>query len=318
MITNILTPLDGSEHAQAALKVSADLAARYGARLQLLHVCEQRAGEAASEPSGHDVREKGAQLLKTAHEQGGVRAVAEVDTILDHGDAAMRILHQAKERGVDLIVMGSRGLGGLARLALGSVSHKVFHLSPCSCVMIHQEGEPAWDGGPKRILAPTDGSEAADRAVALASDLASRYGAELVLLYVIWRGPSLEQLRGTVDMDKLSTAARDELDPSLHPVAEHVSASLIPPVVSRDALREIAQQVLQRSSEAATSKGVAQPRSITLDTDPALGIVNTAKREGADLIVIGNRGLSGIEGVLAGSVSYKVLHSAPVSCAVVR
>ncbi len=318
MIANILTPLDGSDHALTALIVSADLAARYGAHLHLLHVCDASPSNAGSERRGLDLEEKAAQLLKAAQATAEASSATDVDTILDHGDPAKRILHHAKDRDIDLVVLGSRGLGGVARLALGSVSHKVFHLSPCSCVMIHQEGEPAWDGGPKRILAPTDGSEAADRAVALASDLASRYGAELVLLYVIWRGPSLEQLRGTVDMDKLSTAARDELDPSLHPVAEHVSASLIPPVVSRDALREIAQQVLQRSSEAATSKGVAQPRSITLDTDPALGIVNTAKREGADLIVMGSRGLSGIEGVLAGSVSYKVLHSAPVSCAVVR
>ena len=314
MITNILTPLDGSKHAQAALTVSADLAARYGARLQLLHVCDPSAGE----PGGRDLEAEGAKVLKAAHEHAGASAAKDVDTILDHGDAAKRILHHATERGVDLIVMGSRGLGGIARLALGSVSHKVFHLSPCSCIMIHQEGELAWDGGPKQILVPTDGSEAADRAVDFASDLANRYGADLVLLYVMWRGPSLEQLRGTVAIDKLSKAARDELDPTLHPIAEHVSANFIPPVVSRDALREIADQVLQRGGEMAKSKGVAQPKSIVLDTDPALGIVNTAKREGADLIVMGSRGLSGIEGVLAGSVSYKVLHSAPVSCTLVR
>ena len=318
MIANILTPLDGSDHAQTALTVSADLAARYGARLQLLHVCDASPSNAGSERRGLDLEEKAAQLLKAAQATAEASAATDVDTILDHGDAAQRILHHAKERGIDLVVMGNRGLGGVARLALGSVSHKVFHLSPCSCVIIHHEGEISWDGGPKRILVPTDGSGAAERAVGLASDLANRYGAELVLLYVMWRGPSLEQLRGTIDMEKLSKAARDELDPALHPVAERVSANFIPPVVSRDALREIAEQVLQRGRDVATSKGVDQPKSIVIDTDPALGIVNTAKREGADLIVMGSRGLSGIEGVLAGSVSYKVLHSAQISCAVVR
>ncbi len=318
MITNILTPLDGSEHAQAALAFSADLAARYGARLDLLHVCDPSAADLGPEAGGRDLDTQGAHLLSAAQSQAGARGVADVETILEHGDAAKRILFHAKERATDLIVMGSRGLGGFAQLALGSVSHKVFHLSPCSCVMIHQEGDLSSDGGPKRILVPTDGSEAADRAVDLASDLANRYGAELVLLYVMWRGPSLEQLRGTVDLDRLSKPARDELDPSLHPVAEHVSASFIPPVVSRDALREIGEQVLERSGEAAKAKGVAAPKSIILDTEPARGIVNTAKREEADLVVIGSRGLSGLEGVLAGSVSYKVLHSAPVSSIVVR
>lgn len=312
MIASILTPIDGSEHARAALAVSMDLAARYGARLHLLHVRDPGAADRDSETG------EAAQLLKAAQDQAATVVSAGVETILDHGDAARRILHHSADRGVDLIVMGSRGHGTIARLALGSVSNRVFNLAPCSCIMVHQEGKPAWDGGPKRILVPTDGSEAADRAVDFAGDLANRYGAELVLLYVMWRGPSLEQLRGTVDLDRLGKTARDELDPALHPIAEHVSSSFIPPVVSRETLREIAGQVLERGAESAKAKGVTEPRSVVLDTDPALGIVNAAKREGADLIVMGSRGLSGIDGLLAGSVSYKVIHAAPVSCTLVR
>lgn len=314
MISEILTAVDGSEHSKAAVAFSSVLASRFGAQLALLHVHDP--AERGSDARGYE--EGQSDVLNKAKAQAEAAGATEVSTIQDHGDAAKRILHHAKNRSADLVVMGSRGLGGIAQLALGSVSHKVFHSSPCSCVMIHLDQGLSLAEGPKRILVPTDGSETADRAVSLASDLANRYGAELALLYVMCRGPSLEQLRSSVDIEKLSKDARDELDPSLHPVAEHVSSAFIPPVVSRDALREIADQVLERSSAVAKAKGLASPKCIVLDTDPARGIIGASEHEGADLIVMGSRGLSGIKGALAGSVSYKVLHSAPVSCIIVR
>jgi len=183
---------------------------------------------------------------------------------------------------------------------------------------VRQGDDQAAPDGFKSILVPTDGSKQADRAVDLASDIAGKYGAKLALLYVMWRGPSLEQLRASVDAEKLSKSARDELDPALHPIAEHVSAALIPPVVSREALKEIGQQVLERGRQTAEAKGVQVPQLMLLDSDPARAVVNTANREKTDLIVMGSRGLGGIGGLLAGSVSYKVIHSARCSCMAVR
>ena len=343
MIRTIVTPIDGSTHAQMALDLSTDLAARYDARLILLHIgvrdgnVPESLFDAASrelaeaEGSGREtgvqapesrrlrvLETMGQRLLSDARAQAEGKGVKRAETIFDVGDASERILHRAEQESADLIVMGSRGFGELKGLVLGSVSHKVFHLAPCSCVTVNRrDGQAALDEI-GTILVPTDGSDHGDRAVALASEIAGKYGARLILLYVMWRGPSLEQLRASVDPNQLSESTRDALDPARHPIAEHVSSAVIPPVVSKEALEEIGGQVLARGQRAAVARGVRAPVLVLRDGDPARQIVNIAGREEADLIALGSRGLGGAEGLLAGSVSYKVSHTAPCSCLVVR
>ena len=56
--------------------------------------------------------------------------------ICEEGDAAEKILEIAKSKGVDTIVLGSRGLGGVRSLLMGSVSSKVCHAAPCTCIIV--------------------------------------------------------------------------------------------------------------------------------------------------------------------------------------
>ncbi len=343
MIRTILTPVDGSVHAQMALDLSTDLAAKYDAEIVLLHVVThddyvpkelydeaERELMEAEDDSGNTgsaspllLRSKvlehfGHKLLRSSQEFARDKGVKQVETVLDAGAADKRIIHHAGNRSADLIVMGRRGLGKLKELVLGSISHNVFHLAPCSCVTVHQAGTQAAFEGIKSILVPTDGSDQADKAVDFATDIAARYGAKLSLVYVTSRGPSLEALRDSIDMSQLSESARDELDASKHPIAEHVSSALIPPVVSNDALREIGEQVLARGRQTSEAKGVSSTNTVLLDGDPARKILQVARQQQADLITMGSRGLGGVEGLLTGSVSYKVNHSAPCNCLFVR
>jgi nucleotide-binding universal stress UspA family protein len=64
------------------------------------------------------------------------QSVASVRTVMREGDPGAAILQIAKEEKADLIVMGRRGLGDLAGLLLGSVSHKVAHLAECACLTV--------------------------------------------------------------------------------------------------------------------------------------------------------------------------------------
>ena len=65
------------------------------------------------------------------------RVVAMIlDGILKDGDPATSILRAADDEAADIIVMGRRGLGDLAGLLLGSVSHKVTHLASCACLTV--------------------------------------------------------------------------------------------------------------------------------------------------------------------------------------
>jgi len=338
MIRTIITPIDGSVHAQMALDLSTELAVKYDARLVLLHVVTHddnipedlydaaarelmaaETGSAAGPVRRSKVLEHiGNTLLRKAQDLAKRKGVKNVETVIDLGEASKRILHHAENISADLIIMGSRGFGRLKGLVLGSVSHNVFHLAPCSCVTVHHtDGQSEYDRI-KSILVPTDGSDHADKAVELASDIAAKLGAKLSLVYVMSRGPSLENLRDSIDMAQLSESARDELDPAKHPIAEHVSAAVIPPVISKEVLNEIGEQILARGQKTAVEKGVQSSNVVLIDGDPARKIVQVAKREKADLIAMGSRGLGGAESLLSGSVSYKVNHAAPCSCLIVR
>ena len=241
-----------------------------------------------------------------------------VETVFEAGDPGERIVAIAKDRSADLVVMGSRGFGNLKGLFLGSVSHKVYHMAPCSCVTVHRRADQPPLDGIETILVPTDGSAQADRAVDLASDIAAKYGAQLVFLYAMWRGPSLEQLRASVDLNHLSDFAHEELDAARHPVAEHVGSGLFPPVLSKRTFKEIGKNVLERARGTAEAKGAPGPTLVLREGDPARTIVNVARRRKVDLIAMGSRGLGTVEGMFTGSVSYKVNHTAPCSRLIVR
>ena len=343
MLQTIVTPIDGSAHAQLALELASTLAAKYDARLILINVAvgdenvpedvyntasrklmdEERDGKDTGVPQhkSHYLRVLGClgkSLLADARQLAEKLGVKQVETVTVLGGAGEQIIQHAKQSSADLIVMGSRGFSELKGLVLGSVSQKVLQMATCSCLTVHQGRGEGGQVGIERILVPTDGSEIADRAVEFAADIAGKIGAKMVLEYVMWRGPLLEQLRAAIDMQALSPKARDELDPAKHPIAERATSAFFPPVVSKETLQEIGQQILDRNRRVAEEKNVTDVELVLLDGDPARKIVQVAKNKEADLIVMGSRGLGAAESMLYGSVSYKVSQAAPVSCMVVR
>jgi len=149
MIKTILVPVDGSEHAKMAIALASDLAQKYDARLIALHVMPETASDRVP-PELRDyerlehvrVTERSAlqseseQILRDAELQVQHKGAPKVETVLRSGDAAAIILEVANDQSADVIVMGSRGLGNLKGLLLGSVSHKVGQLSQCSSITV--------------------------------------------------------------------------------------------------------------------------------------------------------------------------------------
>jgi nucleotide-binding universal stress UspA family protein len=78
----------------------------------------------------------GDRLMSRARAHAQEKGVQQVRTILEDGDPAATILRLAKGLDVDMIVLGSRGLGDVKGLLMGSVSHKVAHLAECTCVAV--------------------------------------------------------------------------------------------------------------------------------------------------------------------------------------
>ena len=78
----------------------------------------------------------GERLMSRAGARAREKGVQQVRTLLEDGDPAATILRLAKGLDADMIVLGSRGLGDVKGLLLGSVSHKVAHLAECTCVAV--------------------------------------------------------------------------------------------------------------------------------------------------------------------------------------
>ncbi len=156
------------------------------------------------------------------------------------------------------------------------------------------------------ILVPVDGSEHAGKAVRLAADIAEKYQARLVLLNVVPRGPLPEALRHWTEVENLGGA-----DASA-PGAGGDKGS------ERDVYELIGKRILDSAAALAREKGVTRIETFMADGDPAKHILEYAESQGANLIIMGSRGVSDLRGLLMGSVSHKVSHLAPCSCVTVR
>jgi nucleotide-binding universal stress UspA family protein len=172
----------------------------------------------------------------------------------------------------------------------------------------------------KTILVATDGSAHAEKAVELAGDIAQKYGARLVLLHVLLHGHIPEALRHMAEIEYVVPAV-DPAPGALAPVPdlmEYVARAGTDTKAMRQVFGALGDQIIGRAKRAAREKGVKDIAIRIDDGDPARCIIERAKAEGADLIVLGSRGLGHLEGLFMGSVSHKVSHLAECSCVTVK
>lgn len=113
----IMVAVDGSESSHRALGWATDLASRTGSTIVSAHVIAPVGSIGAVETSEEAAR----QLLGDAAESVAVAGV-DVSTVVGYGDPRRELERIAAEHGVDLIVVGPRGLGGFAKLVVGTVA----------------------------------------------------------------------------------------------------------------------------------------------------------------------------------------------------
>lgn len=133
MFRTILHPTDGSEHATKALAIAADLARRYGATVIVLTAFEPIPRDLGSPYFETMMARQTADAGSIAEAAAAVLAdqgIAHEQEVLQ-GRPVEAILEVARTRGVDLIVMGSRGLRPAGAMLLGSVSYGVIHSAGC-------------------------------------------------------------------------------------------------------------------------------------------------------------------------------------------
>ena len=141
--TKILLALDGSEEASSAARMAVELAGRTDSELHVVHV-----GEVAPvyHPERHgylaryeELQEQARRLLDEQVDKvesaGGI--VARAHLRMGRPDAEIVVL--GEELGAGLIVTGSRGLGGMRRALMGSVSESVVHHASCPVLVVRKE-----------------------------------------------------------------------------------------------------------------------------------------------------------------------------------
>ncbi|MDJ0942339.1 MAG: universal stress protein [Kiloniellales bacterium] len=172
----------------------------------------------------------------------------------------------------------------------------------------------------KTILVPVDGSDHATKAADLATDLARTYGAKLVLLHVTLQGEAPAQLRRLAEIEHFVEAAEVER-PSVANLPAGLGAALRNQQESQQSqaiYQALGQQILDIAERAAKAGSVADVETRMVSGDPTDQIIKAAAETGADLVVMGSRGLGDLKGLLLGSVSHKVASLAACTCITVK
>jgi nucleotide-binding universal stress UspA family protein len=130
MYEKVLVAVDHSKISERVLAAARDLALLSKGEVWVVHLREREVIAQLGRVPSESESEAEAAVTSAVESlnAAGVRAHGEVrDTLFGH--AAREIIEDARERGADVIVMGSRGRGDLAGLVLGSTAHKVIHLA---------------------------------------------------------------------------------------------------------------------------------------------------------------------------------------------
>jgi nucleotide-binding universal stress UspA family protein len=159
---NVLIADSGKGHVEEMVRMLRDIPAVRQARLNLLHVVPEQAGESFTEHS-----QKAAGIVAEAVQRLGLNP-SDVNTIIRQGDTKQTVLQIADELDSDLIVMGSRGMSRLQSILSNSASQYVFQLSTRPMLLVRDD---LYIRHINRVLVTIDGTGVGDDALKLACEL---------------------------------------------------------------------------------------------------------------------------------------------------
>ncbi len=286
MYRTVLVPTDGSPGAQATIDTAIDVAEAYDGAVHALYVVETTV-----EPMGLDTAH--AEELSRISEQHGREATITVaDRAERRGLGATREVREgvphraiptyAAEQGVDLIVMGTHGRTGVDRARLGSTTERVIALAdvPVLSVGLVDETDDTTSSGAdwNRILIPTDGSDAAERAAERGVRIAEYRDADVHVAYVI---------------DTSTYALQDTPQSIIGLLTEG----------GRNAVESVAAMARERGCSVTTTVRRGHPAAELLAYASAID---------ADLLAMGTRGRSVESHPLLGSTTAQIVRRSPV------
>ncbi len=294
--TKSLLATDGSRDAALAFQAAVDLSARSGSELHVVHVWQapmqytyvptaKLEYPLLHELQAHELLEEQVERLEEA--LGATVAGAH----LRRGSPAEEIIDLSEELEVGLVVAGSRGLGTIGKLVLGSVSEKVAYLASRPTLVVRGQGTGAWP--PQRVIIGDDSSEGAKRAAETGVGIAKLFEAQVFLVRAGYPEPQL-QLPG---QSLQSLRAQRERE-----------------VIARIQEKRRIKKALEKRADDLEAMLGRRPCVRAAVGDAAASILEVAaESEEVALIAVGSRGLGTIKSIMLGSVSRKVLRAASSS-----
>jgi nucleotide-binding universal stress UspA family protein len=282
----ILVGVDGSPAAKYAVDWAARDAAMRNVRLTLVHAVRPLGITLPPLPAPAAYTrwqvEQGQKILDNAVEiaRNADGGPAQIETELLFSPVVPTLIDLSKD--AQMVVVGSRGLGPFARSLLGSVSSNLIRHAHCPVAVIHDEDPLMPHPAQAPVLVGIDGSRASELATAIAFQEASWRGVDLVALHV-WSDVEVNDFP-PIDW------------PAMKPAAEEVLAERLAGWQER-------------------YPDVTVRRVVECD-HPTYHLIKQS--ESAQLVVVGSHGRGGFAGMLLGSVSAAVAHSARMPVIVVR
>jgi nucleotide-binding universal stress UspA family protein len=291
----VVVGVDGSQESYRAVDRAVDYARYHGHDLRLVHAYGGAGGvairielAAQSAAAGHTQPAQDLLDVALSYTRSLVGTMPEderpdVDGVLHLGSAAGALREES--RTASLVVVGSRGHGGVTGLLLGSVAVPLSAHAHCPVLVVRgdETREPPADAP---VVVGVDGSGEATAAVGFAMSEASRFDCPLVAV-LAW--------------DELWIGAPELADPV--PTAVELQ---------EEAVRMVSETLAGWSEEfpdVRVTRVVERGRAAPVMLREAVG---------ARLVVVGSRGRGGFGGLLLGSTSQTLLHRSPVDVAVVR
>jgi nucleotide-binding universal stress UspA family protein len=298
MYRNVLLPLDGSQVAEQVLPYARSLAETAGLDVELLHAVEPEIIATYSDPNHgryvdiveSTLKEEG---LKYLHGVGrSFAATSKVSCATEFGKPADVIVSKAAGRPGTLIMMATHGRSGLQRWLLGSVAERVIQMASNPLLLVRASAETKKTPQAfKTVIVPLDGSGRAEQALPHAREMARRLDLEILLIRVY-----------TIPV--MGFTAEDYYTPSLEQILEKA--------------KEEARSYIDEKAAELKQEGLRRVSSRFLEGDSADQIIDLAKKTPGSLIAMSTHGRSGIERLVLGSVTSRVVRHSGEPVLVIR
>lgn len=290
MYDTVLLPTDGSEGAKRAAGHARTLARVADATVRVVTVVDVRQFESDRVDLDEVSDERRDRLDRAAREaiaaaEDALGDGVATETEVRYGVPHAEILDSAEARDADVVVMGTHGRTGLDRALVGSTAERVVRVADRPVFTVGPDAAPT--DGYRTVLAPTDGSDGVDPAVAHALDLADGFDATVHGLFVA-------DVRSFVSGDDHAT-----------------------PDSALDALEARGQDATAAVAERARERGLDAVAEV-VDGVPTSAILDYAEDCDADVVVVGTHGRTGLDRLLLGSVTENLVRRADCPVLTVR